>query len=258
MNRRTNPIGCAIAFLVVLLNVWTPAFQAFGKPETAQDVVDRSSKAYGDQWSKGKIADWVASGKILIMSSKESGPLDFTLMVKKNDKVKRVVHYADKDMSWGTDGKQSWQKLGAVSAGAAGPVAYFIDSNTSRSIASLFDNKKILKDAEPADKKHAQENDSSRVIEAKNDKDQAARYFVDNTTGLISRIEFDTGGFYTMFLSDTKYPLLASYVFSDYRTVNGFVMPFKIEIYHGRTKIEEMTFTSIQFNTGLKDEQFVP
>jgi hypothetical protein len=257
-NNETHIKLLRITILLVLLNIWTAAFLGFGKSETAQDIVDRSSKAYGDQWSKGKITDWTASGKIVIIGNKENGPLDFTLTVKK-DRVKRVVHFSDKnDMSWGTDGKARWQKLGPLTGNAAGPVSYFLDSHTTRSIASLFDKSTNLKDSEPKDKKHVPESESSRVIEAKNDKNEATRYYIDNATSLISRIEFDTGEFYTMFFGDTKYPLLASYVFSDYRTVNGFVMPFKIEVYHGRNKIEELTFTSIQCNAGLKDEQFVP
>jgi hypothetical protein len=258
-NNDTHIKMLRITILIVLLNIWTAAFLVFGKSETAQDVVDSSSKAYGDQWSKGKITDWVASGKILIMGSKEKGPLDFTLMVKQKDKVKRVVHFATgSEMSWGSDGKKSWQKSGPLSGNAAGPVAYFIDSHTKRSIASLFDNNKSLKDNGPVDKKHAPESGSSKVIEVKNDKDQTTLYYIDDATSLINRIEFDTGGFYTMFFGNTKYPLLASFVFSDYRTVNGFVMPYKIEVYSGRTKIEELTFTSIQCNTGVKDNLFVP
>jgi hypothetical protein len=251
-------VPCA-SVLILLLHVGTAGFMVFGQSETAQQVVNRSSQAYGDQWSNGRLTDLVATGKIWISGIQESGPLDFILTVKQKEKVKRVVHFSGGgDMSWGSDGKKSWQKSGRLIGDAAGPAAYFIDNQTKRSIASLFDRNNSLKDLGPADKKHAPESELSRVIESKNDKDQATRYYIDDTTSLIRRIEFDTGGFYTMFFGDTQYPLFAAYVFSDYRTVSGFVIPFRIEVYHGLIKIEELTFTSVQCNVGIKDDQFVP
>jgi hypothetical protein len=257
-NNDTHIKMLRITLLIVMLQIWTAGFLAFGQSETAQQAVDRSSKAYGDQWSKGSIKDWLASGKIVMMGGKEYGPLDFTLTVKK-DKVKRVVHFPKgRDATLGSDGNKTWHKTGPLSANAVGQSAYFIDSLTNRFIANLFDKNNTLTDLGTADKKHAPESASSRVVEVKNNKKQATRYYIDNATSLINRIEFDTGGYYTMYFGDTKYPMTASYVYSDYHTVNGFIMPYKIEVYSGRTKIEELTFDSVQLNVSLKDEQFVP
>jgi hypothetical protein len=46
------------------------------------------------------------------------------------------------------------------------------------------------------------------------------------------------------------------YVFSDHRLLQGILTPFKIERYKGRDKIEEMLFTTVRYNTGLKDADF--
>jgi hypothetical protein len=58
--------------------------------------------------------------------------------------------------------------------------------------------------------------------------------------------------------NDEQIPLASALVFSDYRNVDGVMTPFKIEVYLGLMKIEEMIFSSVQYNTGLGDEVFVP
>jgi hypothetical protein len=61
-----------------------------------------------------------------------------------------------------------------------------------------------------------------------------------------------------MLLDKNKYPALAAFVFSDYRQVNGIPTPFKISVYEGLTKVEVLCFTSVQYNTGVKNKDFVP
>jgi hypothetical protein len=180
-------------------------------------------------------------------------------MVKSNEKVKRTVHLANgRDIISGYDGKNSWHKTDFIATNAANAETYFIDSLTKRSIAGLFDKNNSLKDLGVADKRRAPESEASRVIEARNEKGQATRYYVDNNTSLVKRVEFDTGAIYTTLFNDAHKPAYASFVYSDYRRVDGFIIPFKIEVYQGLVKIEELTFTSVQINSGIKDDQFVP
>jgi hypothetical protein len=236
------------------------AAMGYGQNETAQQAVNRASQAYNDKWKGDSIKDWTGTGKIAITGN-PNGPLDFTLTVKSNEKVKRVVKTKDGKKvftSDGTDGIKSWHVTGPFSGGATGSVAHFIESNAIRAVGRLFDAKNALKDLGPADKKHAPESEKSKVIEAGNSAGKSTRYYIDNASSLITRLEFETGEYYTMFMSKKKYPTLASFVFSDYRQVNGIPTPFKISIYNNLTKIEEMTFTSVQYNTGVKDEAFVP
>ena len=134
----------------------------------------------------------------------------------------------------------------------------FIESRTSRSIASFFNKNGGLQDLGPADKDRAPGSESSRVLEAKNIKGDLTRYYIDNKTSLVTRLEFDTGAVYTTLFSNTPRPVFASLVFSDYRNIDGFIVPFNIKVYRGLVKIEEMTFTSVQSNAGIKDEQFTP
>jgi hypothetical protein len=257
MNKRISKVP-QIAMVLFLFCAWTVI--AFDQKDTPQQTVNKAAQAYGNQWKGDKIRDWVGVGKISRTGDK-NGPLDFTLTVKSKDKVKRVVRTSDGSkvlVSIGSDGKKSWHSSGPFTGNATGNAAHFIDSHTIRSLARLFDDGNALTDLGPADAKHAPESASSKVIEAKNGKGASTRYYIDNTNSLVTRLEFETGAFYTMLFSDKKFPAMHSLVFSDYRQVNGIPTPFKIAVYEGLTKIEEMNFTSVQYNTGVTDDAFVP
>jgi hypothetical protein len=245
------------AVILLMYCVW--AGNEFCRAETPQQIVDRASQAYNDKWKGNTIKDYIGSGKITITGNPHS-PLDFTMSVKQNNKVKLKVITPDGQnvlISDGSNGQKSWHASGLFSGDATGVVAHFIDSQTLRSIARLFDNGNSLTDLGPADPNHAPESASSRVIEATKG-GNTTRYYISNTTSLITRIEFETGASYTMLLSKTRYPAMASFVFSNYQTVNGIPTPFKIGVYEGLTKIEELNFTSVQYNTNAKDDDFVP
>jgi hypothetical protein len=247
--------GTIVMFLLV---AW--AGIGSGKNETAQQIVNRAAQAYNDQWKGDRIKDWVGSGKIAITGNLNS-PLDFTLIVRRKDKVKFIVMAPEGSkamISDGSDGEKNWHSSGLFIGGAAGSAAHFIDSHTMRSIARLFDDSNSVKDLGPADKEHVPDNASSRVIETTNKTGKTTRYYIDNTSSLITRIEFETGALYTLLLDKKSHPALASFVLSDYRQVNGIPTPFKIGIYEGLTKIEELSFASVQYNTGVKDKDFVP
>jgi hypothetical protein len=242
----------------IILVLCVGAGIGFTQQETPQQIVNRASQAYNHKWKADHIKDYVGTGKITITGNPNS-PLDFTLIVKQKDKVKLTVMAPDGStvlISKGSDGKKNWHKAGLFSGDATGAVAHFIDGHTIRTIARLFDDDNVLSDKGPADPNHAPESASSRVIEAKYKKGLSARYYIDNTTSLITRIEFETGATYSLLLDNKKYPVMAAFVFSDYRQVNGIPTPFKIGVYEGLTKVEELNFTSVQYNTGVKDKDF--
>jgi hypothetical protein len=246
----------AIALLIVC--VW--AGIGLGQNETAQQIVNRASQAYNHKWKGDHVKDYVGTGKITITGNPNS-PLDFTLTVKQKDKVKFTVMAPDGStvlISDGSDGRKSWHTAGLFSGDATGAVAHFIDAHTLRTVARLFDEDNELSDKGPADRNHAPESASSRVIEAKKRHGGATRYYVDNTTSLITRIEFETGTTYSLLLDNKKYPAMAALVFSNYQTVNGIPTPFKIGVYEGLTKVEELNFTSVQYNTNVNDNASVP
>jgi hypothetical protein len=246
--------------LIVSIIMCAWAAVGFGQQETAQQIVNRAAQAYNNQWKGDAIKDWVGSGKITIIGNTK-GPSNFSITVKQKDKVKRVVKTSDGNkvmMSSGSDGKKQWHVTGPFKGNATGSVAHFIDSQTGRAIGRLFDDANALKSLGNADKKYASESGSGKIIEIKNGKGLSTRYFIDNKSSLITRLEFETGESYSLLLGNKKYPSMATFVFSDYRSVNGIPTPFKIDVYKGLVQIEQMKFTSVQYNTGIKDDVFVP
>jgi hypothetical protein len=256
-SHKRNSLAAMRTIIVICLLPICFAARVYGQAETAQQLVNRAAQAHGDQWTNGKIVDWVGSGKIAITGDK-NGPLDFTLLVKQNGKIKKIVTTPSGNTAFGSDGKKSWRIAGPFSGEATGSEAFFIESQTKRSIARLFDKGNSLKDIGRPDKNSIPKSANSRIIEAKNGNGPSTRYYVDDATSLVTRLEFDAGATYRMLFGDKEYPVLASFLFSDYRNVDGVMTPFKIEVYQGMIKTEDMTFTSIRYNVGINDDQFIP
>ncbi len=230
------------------------------RSETPTQAVARAQNAHGKKWADGDIVDWKGQGR-LFTTGDEGGPSKFTLWVKKSTMVQRIAETPSGPIRYGSDGKQGWQSGNLFVENAGGQVEFFLESQTKRSISRLLNYSSQAISLRGMGKK-LQELDkgriSSEVIAAEDSEGRITRYYIDDDTSLITRIEFDTGGFYTMMMSDKKYPLFAAYVFSDYRNVDGAMTPFKIETYLGLIKIEEMQFDSVQFNTGVSDDAFKP
>jgi hypothetical protein len=259
--RHFDWLAKALASLMVFACAAASLFGQQSTAETAPQIIGRALQAHGGQQAFGNIVDWVGNGRISITGG-GNNPSDLTLMVKGANKVQRIVtNGAGGTVRYGSDGVKTWQSSGPFSSVAIGRADYFIQSQTRRSIADVLAHVSsgyAFTDLGPASANSVPANSPSRVIQARNGAGQITRYYIDNATSLILRLEFDTGGFYTMLFGNTKYPLVAAYVFSDYRRVNGLMTPFKIETYLGLTKIEEMDFDSVQYNAGVADEMFVP
>jgi hypothetical protein len=254
-------IKTAIIFSALLLSLMSGALAQEKKAETAQQAVARALLAHSGKWADGSITDWVGRGKIRITGD-ENGSLDFTLAVKGKAKAQRVIKMpGDIMLRYGSDGKKSWQSSGMFSGDAVGRTAQIVECLTDRSVAGLFDNasqKKTYSDLDVKQKKFVSESAASRAIAVQDEKGKTTNYYIDNASSMVTRLEFDTGGTFRMLFGEEEYPLMAAFVFSDYRTFNGVMMPYKIEVYQGLVKIEEMIFDSIEFNTGLSDDEFVP
>jgi hypothetical protein len=229
--------------------------------ETAPQIFARAVQAHGGQQALANIVDWVGNGRIAITGG-DNNPSGLTLTVKSGNKVQRIVTYgAGGTVRYGSDGMSTWQSSGPFSSVAIGRADYFIQSQAGRSIPNLLadvSNGYSFSDLGPAGADAVPANSPARIIQARNGAGQITRYYVDNATSLISRLEFDTGDFYTMPFDAAKHPLVAAYVFSDYRSVNGVMTPFKIEAYLGLVKIEQVNFVSVQYNAGVSDGVFVP
>jgi hypothetical protein len=259
--RNRKAVAIIFVLTALLTGLCANAFAQREASETAEQAANRALRAHGGKWSDGSIRDWLGRGQIQITGN-DSGSMNFTLAVKGRNMVQRVIEMPGGiALRHGSNGSRSWQSSGLYSGNAAGRAAQFIDSQTIRSIAGLFynvSNGKPFRDLGSEKRDFIPQSSSSHAIESQDERGKATRYYVDNTNSLISRLEFDTGETFTLGFGEKTYPMTIALVFSDYRSVDGVMTPFKIEVYQGLVKVEEMTFTSIQYNTGMADSVFAP
>ena len=240
-----------------------PVRRAVADPQTvttASQLIDQARQVQWGALKSAAITDCVGVGQISILGEPR-GPLNFKLLIKGRDKVQRIVETPDGPMRQGSDSKRSWQSAGPFVAEAAGRVANLIESQTIRSQSRLFDYAAEglqLSNLGSAVQDLSVQPTGARVVESQDKTGRRTRYYIDDASFLITRLEFDTGATTRSMLGSTEKPLVAAYVFSDYRDVGGVKMPFKVEVYQGLIKIEEMNFTSFQVNTGLTDDVFKP
>lgn len=221
--------------------------------QTPADIVDRAHAAHGGRWRSGQIQDWTMEGKITYFTL--SGPqatFDLLLFGQGRSRLQRIIKQPT-EVRQGTDGTRSWDSLGGRFAPfAQGGAARFIESQTARSIQVLFNHQ-----SEGLRLQDLGQRGSFRVIEAEDRSGRRTKYFIDSSSLLVSRLEFDRGEWRDPF-SGRRAPLVEAYLFSDFRNVQGVVAAFKVERFVGEAKAEEMLFSRVQFNTGLKDEIFRP
>jgi len=75
--------------------------------------------------------------------------------------------------------------------------------------------------------------------------------FVDPQTGLVVKIR--TLDFSPQIIENRK---AVETFFSDYRIVNGILVPFSMSRFFGPRKYYDITFTSVSINTGISDSEF--
>lgn len=229
-------------------------------PETPLQVIDRAHQAHGGLWRSGDIVDWVAQGQITIMGDPR-GPFNMTLMVKGRDKVQRIVAQPGTELRYGADGTRSWQRSGPFTKGPYGRVTYFLDSKTIRSVRRFFNpliERLILRDLGTRIQELGPNPGPSRVIEAEDGSGRRTRYYIDNATSHVTRLEFETGTIQRQLFSGRPIPVMSTLVFSDYRTVAGVRTAFRVDVYLGTIRIEQIGLTSVRYNAGLSDSVFRP
>ena len=73
---------------------------------------------------------------------------------------------------------------------------------------------------------------------------------------MVTRLEFQTGR--AADIAGRPIPRIEAYVFSDFRSIQGRMTPFKIERYTGGIKMEEMQFSSVSYAATVPDDTFLP
>jgi hypothetical protein len=215
-------------------------------------VVGRAAVAHGGRWTSGQIADSVSDGTVTFFTV--DGPtvtFNVSMLRKYPTRVQRIVKETVGNLKQGTDGSTSWESvIGFSTPEARGRSLSFLESHTTRSVERLFNYQSegmTLRDLGARDKSH--------LVEADDQHGKKSTYFIDNDTNVITQLEFVVGQVKDPF-SGATVDDIDRYLFSNYRMVQGVLTPFKVERYNGGVKTEEMQFSSIRYNAGLKDQDF--
>jgi hypothetical protein len=229
----------------------TPA-QNFDSASSAAVIVGRAAAAHGGRWASGQIADSISQGTLTFLTS--DGPkvtFDVSVFRKYPAQVQRIIKESAGDLKQGTDGSKSWESvIGFSTPEAHGRSLAFLESHSTRSVERLLNFQK-----EALTLRDLGANDKSHLIEAEDQRGKKSTYFIDNDTNVITQLEFVVGQLKDPF-SGATVDDIDRYVFSDYRMVQGVLTPFKVERFNGGDKTEEMQFSSISYNAGLKDQDF--
>jgi len=222
--------------------------------EVPPQLVARSLAVHGARWVSGDVADWIAAGKLTYFTV--DGPqatFDVRLMRKGRSQVQRIVRQPGGEVRQGSDGIRTWDSLGGRFASLAqGNALAFIESQTVRSVQSLLNYA-----GERLSLSDLREDGGRQVIEARDTEGRTTSYFIDARSALITRLEFVVGESRNAF-SQAPIPVVESWVFSDFRQVEGLLTPFRIERYRAGIKVEEMQFDSVSYNAAVKDDVFKP
>ncbi len=225
--------------------------------EKAEDVVERALNGHGGRQAWLSIQDYVGEGTLTFYSGTQTKTTTGLSLIRKgNNRVQRIIRQPNGDLHQGTDGTSAWESAGGfVALAPGGLAATFIESQTVRGPSNLFDAAAKGNPVRNTGKKN-----EATVLEVEDKSAGAAarrtRYSIDAATSRITRIEFATGEVQDLF--GKTVPSTESYVFADFRTVQGIPTAFRVTRYIDGQKIEEMQFSSVRYNTSVKDNEFKP
>ena len=225
--------------------------------EKPAEIIERAFNAHGGRQALTFVRDSVSDGRLTFFAGKSpKNTIDVTVIRKGDSRLQRVLKQASGELHQGSDGTSTWESFDGMTALApAGLAGNYIESQTVRTLGNLFGSQEKGVPVRDAGAKN-----SARVLEldapAGGKPSHKTRYFVDEATSRVTRIEFITGE--ARDILGKTIPTTESYVLSDFRTVQGVPTPFRIERYVDGLKIEETQFTSVRYNTSVNDEVFKP
>ncbi len=246
-----------LLFTFALLNViccFSSSLQAQAPSVEVVVLIEKALLKHGAAWASGQITDWISDGKLTLFTVR--GPqatFDITVTRKGKSQIQRVTRQPSGEIREGSDGSRTWHALAGQSvAGAQGRTQQFLESQTVRSIQTLFNYQAeglILRDAGVKGAAH--------WVEAEDKQGRKTAYAIDQQSSAITELRFVTGRSRDIFnhsLADHT----DRYVFSDFQIIQGLLTPFKIERYSDGFKVEEMQFNNVRYNTSVRDDVFRP
>lgn len=230
--------------------------------EALSQILERSHAAHGGRWRSGEIADWRCQGTITHFALDGSQrTFDITLLRKGRQKIQTIVKQPAGELHLGSDGIRTWHTIGGFFTAAHGEVLDFIETNTTRSIETLFNYQTLAMTLSDLGTRSrgagVGPGQTVRVVQLEDKKGRRTRYLVDETSSMITALEIEIGRKRSAF-GGPLIPVSEVYTFSDFRNVQGVKTPFRIERFRSRIKVEEIRIAAVSYNVGLGDSSFKP
>jgi len=219
-------------------------------PEPARVALERAANAHGGQDFRN-ITDSIAEGTLTRYDMQNPHEQFAVTMWRKGNLVQRSVRSPNGERRQGTDGKQTWDAFGGFVTAAEGPTLEFLETQTVRALPNLFEyevrGSRLRDDGMRG---------PDRVLAVEEANGRTTTYVIEGGRSLVTRFEVVSGQAPDML--GRRMSIIESYLFSDFRTVQGVPTPFKIEHFTNDLKVDELRFTTIRYNTGLAADMFHP
>jgi hypothetical protein len=230
--------------------------------EALSQILERVHAAHGGRWRTGEIADWRCQGTIThfaVDGSRQT--FDITLLRKGREKIQTIVKQPAGELRLGSDGIRTWHAIGAFSSVAHGEVLDFIETNTTRSVQTLFNYQTVALTLSDLGTRvrglGIGPGRTVRVVQAEDNRGRKTRYLVDQASSMIIGLEIEIGRRRSAFGGDLV-SVTEVYAFSDFRHVQGVNTPFKIERFRSGMKVQEIRIVTVSYNVGIVDSSFKP
>ena len=249
---RQTPLGTQVPFLPA--DYTRPSSTLIPPPDKGPvvplaEILARAATVHNAALLPQRL-EWRAEGIITVRTSEgHESEYPITVLHKDTNRVLRIIKYPAGEVREGTDGTSTWggHLFGGPASGAA---ARFIESQTVRSVNSLFTSS-------ATSVRDAGMKGNVRAVEVGDAQGRKTTYFLDPVGGLVARSEVVIGETQHM-ISGERSSDIETYAYSDYRSVDGVLTPFRIEVQHSGFRVQTIRFETVRYNTGVRDDAFRP
>ena len=213
--------------------------------QTLEDVLAKNLKAKGGAESLKSTNSVRMTGRLSAPSA--PGEMAITIMAKRPNMVRREMAMAGQTMAFGFDGTNVWAQQGAGPAQPiTGPQADQVKQTAE--FDSVFLTYKEAGHTVELVGPETVDGRSLHHVKVTRKDGMVQHYYLDAETGLEARmvVDADQGGM--------KMKVETS--LSDYRNVDGRMIPFKLKQTTNGTPSAEITFDKIEFNVPMEDALF--
>ena len=218
-----------------------------GYGQKVSDILGKMIKARGGKTALKSIKDITFTGTMEMPAMGASGSI--VLYQKEPDKSRWDIDMAGMVLTRATDGKTAWGtnfQTGALEALPEQEAAEF--NRNALGYTSMLNPKKYGLNYAFKEKKQIEGKDYLVLEQTYRDGHKATHYIDSKTHHIYKTV--------TIALGMVGGEVEEESFFSDFKKINGVLIPHTITIFHDGEQFITMTFTEVKLNSGLEDSLF--